>query len=150
VELSVDGVDPCSLLTTGQRAKLGVAAGHANPQSTVDATLRGPSCTWLGVAEHPDNGYTGGLVLNHGAEFALGGEPLRSVDGFAATTITSTGSDPNYFCGVLIDIAPGKALDADYSNDAKDYPRMNRQLACSKALDAAAAMLTTLRAQQNR
>lgn len=60
------------------------------------------------------------------------------------------GSDPNFFCGLLVDVAPGQALSAAYANNARDYPGMNRQLACDKAQQLATDMLDTLRAQERR
>lgn len=108
-------------------------------------------CLWSNYPAHPDNGLTGSAVLNHGAEYGLGyHEPLRSIDGFAATTTTSRGSDPNYFCAVLVDVAPGQALAASYTNNRRDYPGMNRKLACDKAMKLAAAMLATLRAIKDK
>jgi hypothetical protein len=112
--------------------------------------LQGADCVWSNLPKSPDNAFTGGPVTNHGAEFALGKEPLRTVDGFAATTTTSLGSDPNFYCLMLVDVAPGQALAAGYGNGAKDYPGMNHQLACDKAQQLAGAMLQTLRAQQGR
>jgi len=148
VELRLDGVDPCTLLTDAQRARL--EAGPGTPDTDQNGPLPGKVCTWLGATLHPDQGYDVTLALTQGAEFALGGEPLRSVDGFAATTTTSIGSDPNYFCGLLVDVAPGQSLAADYSNNGHDYPGMNRELACYKAQQLAEAMLSTLRAQRHR
>jgi len=107
VELSVDNLDPCTLLTAVQRQQLGVRGGHLDNEN-FGGPLQGPSCYWSNTPASPDNTYTGGPVLNHGADFALGAEPLHSVDGFAATTTTSTGSDPNFYCGILVDVAPGK------------------------------------------
>jgi hypothetical protein len=113
-------------------------------------SLQGPICTWLGVEARPDNAYTVKLVMNHGAEYALSTEPTRTVAGFAATTTTSIGTDPNYYCGLLVDVAPGRALSAAYDNDARDYPGMNRKLACDKAQLLAQDLVTNLREQQHR
>jgi hypothetical protein len=49
---------------------------------------------------------------------------------------------------MLVDVAPGQALSATYTNDAHDYPGINRQLACQKAQDLASDLLATLRTQQ--
>lgn len=149
VELRLDGVDPCSLLTDAQLREFGVYRASSD-QSEPDSPIQGPGCLWSNFPAKPDNGYSGSAVLNHGAEYALGREPLRSIDGFAATTTTSTGSDPNYYCAVMVDVAPGQALGADYDNLSKDYPGMNRKLACDKAMKLAAAMLTTLRAIKDK
>jgi len=147
VVLSLDSVNPCSLLTADQRTQLKVRAGTQDTDTS--GPLQGPSCTWFSVAQHPADGYDGTVVLNHGADFARGGD-LVMVDGFGALTTTSLGSDPNYFCGLLVDVASGQSLSAIYSNNAHDYPGMNRQLACSKAQQLASAMLATLRAQVHK
>jgi len=149
VELRLDGVDPCTLLTDAQRRKLAVNAGTTDNED-YGGSLQGPLCVWSNLPESPDNGYTGGAILNHGAEFALGREPLRMVDGFAATTTGSTGTDPTYYCGMLVDVAPGQALSAAYANNAHDFPGMNHALACDKAQQLASDMLSTLRAIKQR
>jgi len=136
------------LVTAAERATLGVAAG--TPGTDTTGPLQGKVCTWMSTSMHPDQAYSGAAAIHQGAEFALGAEPLRTVGGFAATTTISTGSDPNYFCGLLVDVAPGQSLSAVYSNSSEDYPGMNRQVACGKAQQLAAAMLATLRAQQGR
>jgi hypothetical protein len=149
VELRLDNVDPCSLLTDAQRSQLGVAQGTSNGP-VYSGPLQGPICVWPNLALSPDNGWTGGVVLNHGADYALGREPLRSVDGFAATTTGSTGTDPAFYCLILVDVAPGQALSAAYGNNAHDVPDMNHQLACANAQKLATAMLTTLRTQLHK
>jgi hypothetical protein len=150
VELRLDGVDPCALLTDAQQKQLGVGGGSAVGVEASSGPLRGPSCTWDNFPKRPSNGYFGRAVLTSGAEFGLGSEPLRTVDGFAATTAGSTGTDPAYYCNMLVDVAPGQALGAQYDNNAHDYPGMNHQLACDKAQQLASAMLTTLRAIKQR
>ena len=149
VELRLDGVDPCSLLTVAQRAQLGVNGGLSVPSTHV-TSLSGDSCTWSNLPETPDNAYLGRTVLGQGAEYASGREPLRVVDGFAATTSGSTGTDPAHYCAVLVDVAPGQSLLAQYGNGRKDYPGMNHQLACDKAQQLASDMLGTLRAIKHR
>ena len=89
-------------------------------------------------------------MLAQGAEYALGLEPLRSVDGFAATTTGSVGSDPAYYCLMLVDVEPGQSLLAQYGNNSHDYAGMNHQLACDKAQQLASDMLTTLRTIKQR
>jgi hypothetical protein len=150
VELRLEGVDPCSLLTDAQQKQLGVRGGTAVGIEASSGPLRGPSCSWDNFPQRPSNGYFGRAVLTQGAEFSLGLEPLRTVDGFAATTAGSTGSDSAYLCGILVDVAPGQSLFAQYDNNAKDYSGMNHQLACDKAQQLASAMLTTLRAIKQR
>jgi Protein of unknown function (DUF3558) len=149
VELRLDGVDPCSLVTMAQRSQLGVNQGQA-ARGSESSALRGSSCVWSNIPDSPDNAWSGRLVLGQGAEYALGREPLRTVDGFAATTTGSMGSDPAYYCLMLVDVAPGQSLVASYDNGSKDYPGMNHQLACDKAQQLAADMLSTLRTMKQR
>jgi hypothetical protein len=146
-ELRLDGVAPCTLLTAAQRGQLGVSAGQAANGSTSDATVHGAACMWLSLTQHPAEGYTATAVLNQGAESALTAEPLRWVDGFAATATTSTGSDPRHFCGLLVDVAPGQALAATYSDITEEQAGQTRQAACDKAQRLAEALVTTLRAK---
>lgn len=149
VELRLDSVDPCTLLTDSQRRQLGVNSGTTNNED-YGGPLKGRMCVWSNLPESPDNGYTAGAILNQGAQYALGLEPLRSVDGFAATTTGSTGTDPMYYCLMLVDVAPGQALSAAYDNNSHDYPGMNHKLACDKAQRFASDMLSTLRASKQR
>jgi hypothetical protein len=148
-ELRLDGLDPCALLSDDQRRRLGVNRG-LNIGKSYGGPLQGPVCAWTNTPNHPDNTYAGGTILNHGAEYALGLEPTRSVDGFAATTTGSTGSDPAYYCLILVDVAPGQSLSAAYSNIAKDYPGMNHQMACDQAQQLAGELLSTLRSTKRR
>ncbi|MDT7664669.1 MAG: hypothetical protein QOD04_4225, partial [Pseudonocardiales bacterium] len=82
--------------------------------------------------------------------FALGREPMRTVDGYAATTTGSLGTDSTYYCLMLVDVAPGQSLLAQYGNGAHDYPGMNHKLACDKAQQLASDMLSTLRTIKQR
>jgi hypothetical protein len=148
-ELRLDGVDPCSLLSSDQRRELGVNGG-VFARDTNSTVLSGDSCLWSNLPNSPDNAYLGRLVLRTGAGYALGREPLRMVDGFPATTTGSVGSDPTYYCLMLVDVAPGQALGASYDNGRKDYPGMNHRLACDKAQELASMMLSTLRAMKQR
>ena len=150
VELRLDGIDPCTLLTAAQRSTLGIGPGQASPTSPSDSTVQGAACLWLTVEQHPAEGYTATAVLNQGAEVALSAEPLRSVDGFAATTTASIGSDPRHFCGLLVDVAPGQALSATYSDVTQGQAGLTRQTACDNAQRLAEAMLNTLRALPHR
>jgi len=149
VELRLDGVDPCSLLTDHQRGQLGVGAGMS-ARGSESSPLKGDSCIWTNFPDHPASNWTGRTVLAQGADYALGREPPRAVDGFAATTTGSTGSDPAYYCLMLVDVAPDQSLAAQYDNGSKDYPGMNHQLACDKAQQLASDMLSTLRAIKRR
>ena len=51
---------------------------------------------------------------------------------------------------MLVDVAPGQSLLAQYENDSRDYPGMDHQLACDKAQQLASDMLSTLRTTKQR
>jgi len=85
----LNGVAPCSLLNDVQIRKLGVGPGKFSADSFSGAT-DGDGCIWTNYPNEPDDGYTAG---RNGAELAYGNEPLRTVDGFAATTTFSLGTD---------------------------------------------------------
>lgn len=146
--LPLAGVNPCMLLTAPQRGPLGIDAGHADSGANDTGPFHGPTCTWLAVSPPPDDNYSATAILDHGVE--LGTQPTRSVAGYTATTTTSTGTDPNFFCGFLIDVADGQSLNVTYSNISQDDPPMNRQLACTKAQRLAEDLITTLRYQQGK
>jgi hypothetical protein len=145
----LDGVDPCTLLTDAQRNRLGVSQGQSG-RGSVSSPLAGNDCAWSNLPERPSNAWLGRLVLGQGAEYAVGLEPLRTIDGFAATTTGSLGSDSTYYCLMLVDVARGQSLLAQYGNNAHDYPGMSHQLACDKAQQLASDMLSTLRTIKQR
>jgi hypothetical protein len=142
--LSLDAADPCALLTTDQRRQLGV---HQESVAASTDALGGKDCSW-GSAGVPQNGYFARVITGHGAEYALGsttGTRLVEVGGFGAVATAGAYADPNYQCVVVIDVAPGQSLYAEYGNDNKDYPGMTHELACQKATALGVTMLQNLR-----
>lgn len=110
--------------------------------------MKGAACEWSTTKAHQRIGYGGSLVTNRGAEYALGAEPLRAVGGYAATTTGSALSDPQWYCAMLVDVAPGQSLLVDYSVESEDVPGMTHQKACDNAQTAAGFMLANLKAAQ--
>jgi hypothetical protein len=51
---------------------------------------------------------------------------------------------------MLVDVARGQSLLAQYGNNSHDYPGMNHKLACDKAQQLASDMLSTLRTIKQR
>lgn len=145
--LRIQGIDPCSLLTSDQSFKLGVERGRRN-DFRPDSPLEGTDCDWSTLGSRRRIGYSAGLLLNRGAEFALGSEPLRAVGGYAATSTSSALFDPQWHCYLLVDVGPGQSLLSDYSVETKDLPGMTHQRACDNAQTAAEYMLANLRAAQ--
>lgn len=150
VELRLDGVNPCSLLTDAQaKQQLDTNGGYFGADEG-GSPVAGDMCLWSNFPRRPDNEWSATTVLHQGAEFALGKEPPRTVDGFAATSSGSSAADPARYCGMLVDVAPGQSLLVTYDNSRKDDPGLNHQLACDKAQRAAEMMITNLRAIKQR
>ncbi|MDQ2708884.1 MAG: DUF3558 domain-containing protein [Actinomycetota bacterium] len=145
--LQIEGIDPCSLLSAAQRRTLGVDQGDLRSGGGL---ITGLGCVWRNILKRPENLWAGSLLTSPGAEFALGKDPMRFVQGFATTSTTSIGTDPRWYCTMFVDIGPGQSLKADYNNDSKDIPGMNHDLACAKAQQLAEYMLTALKARQPR
>jgi hypothetical protein len=145
--LRLAGIDPCTLLTSAQYRQLGVNPGVRSDYEP-GRPLQGTACQWDTQKAHQRIGYGGSLVTNRGAEYALGAEPLRAVGGYAATTTGSALSDPQWYCAMLVDVAPGQSLLVDYSVESEDVPGMTHQKACDNAQTAAGFMLANLKAAQ--
>lgn len=145
--LRIQAIDPCRLLTPAQYQQLGVDPGHRKDYEP-NRPLQGTGCIWSTTHSQQQVTYTAGLVTNRGAEFALGAEPLRTVDGYAATTTASALADPKWYCALLVDVAPGQSLLSNYSVDSEDIPSMTHVKACDNAQTAAGLMLDNLRAAQ--
>jgi hypothetical protein len=151
VELRIDSItDPCALLNAAQLTQLNVTEGSTDQGAYQSGFNTGPSCGWPGVALRPSITYGVMLVLNRGAAAAQGTEPTRDVGGFAGVLTAAPGSDPSYHCGVMIDVAPDQTLMAGFDNPTKDFPGMNRQLACDRAQQLADMLLTNLRTRLGR
>ncbi|MBA2322797.1 MAG: DUF3558 family protein [Pseudonocardiales bacterium] len=145
--LTIEGINPCTLLSDDQRRTLGVESGEPLQDGGL---ITGMSCSWRNFLKRPENAWVGGLLTSPGAEFALGKDPIRFVQGFATTSTTSIGTDPRWYCTMFVDIGPGQSLKTSYDNDSKDIPGMNHDLACAKAQQLAEYMLTALKARQPR
>ncbi|MGI8815551.1 MAG: DUF3558 family protein [Pseudonocardia sp.] len=145
--LKIEGIGPCSLVSADQRRTLGVEQGDLRPGGGL---ITGLSCAWSTTQTRPRSAIAGSLLTSPGAEFALGKDPMRFVQGFATTSTTSIGTDPRWYCTMFVDIGPGQSLKTDYDNSTQDIPGMNHDLACAKAQQLAEYMLTALKARQPR
>ncbi|HZZ50258.1 MAG TPA: DUF3558 family protein [Pseudonocardia sp.] len=149
--IRLDGItNVCGLLTAQQREQLDVDAGSDDRGAYQGAANNGPNCAWTGLSGRPTSDYSGALVLDHGAAAAQGIEPSRQVGGFAAVLTAAPGFNPDYHCGLMVDVAPDQTLMAEYGNSTRDFPGMNRQLACDKAQQLAEMLLTNLRTRLGR
>jgi hypothetical protein len=146
-DVSIDGVDPCSLLTEEQREELGLDArprlnlGPLPPYPGTDIPLClfggfRPRSVSLGVAVVPTSGIdlfeSGGLIADV--------RPIE-VGGFPALVAVAP-RNPD-FCEVVVDIAPGQALDVNFRLDGRDAGAPIEAL-CEDAERAAGAVMDTL------
>jgi uncharacterized protein YceK len=146
-EIRIDGVDPCSLLTEQQRAELGLDAkprldvGPLPPYPGTDIPLClfggfRPRSVSLGVATVTTTGIdlfrSGGLVADV--------QPIEVSDFPALVAIAPRNLD---FCSVVVDVAPGQALDVTFRLDGRDAGAPVDSL-CQDAQQAAGAVMETL------
>jgi hypothetical protein len=110
--------------------------------------MQGTRCDWSTDKSQNRISYSVALVTNHGAEAALGAEPLRTVGGYAAAPTSSAIGSPQYECLLFVDVAPGRSMLTHYSNDSEDLPGLTHHKACDNAQAAAEFMLANLRAAQ--
>lgn len=138
--LRLDGVQPCSLLTAQEVARLGVRRiGPAWDNTS--------SCDWQTPGMKLGYGFSASLERQEGAEVAAQGEGAQvvSVGGFPAVRTASAIFDPTYSCIYVVDVAPGQILGLFYENTYKDIPGMNHELACQRAAQVAELMVANLR-----
>lgn len=142
--LSLNGVNPCALLTTKQIGQLKVTRGL--PGMNNDG-LGSPDCLWSSSTEPPHNDWLARLILHQGADRYLDatGAAVVEVDGFPAIQTSADGQDPKSHCILYVDVAPGQSLYVLYTNLTGDYPGMNHQLACHLADEGAEPMVKNLR-----
>jgi hypothetical protein len=110
--------------------------------------LGSAACQWGNSGGRPDNLWLGRLIVKRGAGYALTsttGAQVVQVGGFAAVQTASPYGDPNTHCILLVDIAQGESLWAEYDNTAGDYPGIDHQVACQLTQRAAEFMVQNLR-----
>lgn len=145
--LSVEGVDPCALLTEAQRVELGLDRPpifDSNPSPLYQGpdpacTTRGnePRAVVVGVGL-PYDGLGADAFAPERVEATV--TPLR-VRGFPAVqAIPARLTD---FCSVIVDVAPGQALDIQYRDGGRRPPVPQDEL-CAGAREVADAAMTTL------
>lgn len=146
-EVRLDGVDPCELLTGEQRAELGLDGRPLSDSAPSD--LYGgnvPSCVIRG--SEPREVFVGvNLVRSAGIErfstsLGLAAE-LRPVQvrGFPALVVTPTRYTT--YCTVVVDVAPGQLIDAQFSDGGGQPPVPQPQL-CQGAEALADAVMASL------
>jgi len=153
VAIAVDDVDPCTLIRKDQYQKYDILGGSYIPVHET-GWVHGPLCFWVSTYNHQgSDSYTSRVVTDHGIEYALNDqEPYRIIEGYAAQPLVSPGSDPSHWCGMMVDIAPGRALSASYDDglEASQKLGIGRKQVCDKAAEMAKDMILNLRAQRHQ
>lgn len=148
VELRLDGIDPCTLLTPAQKAKLGLDEPGA---SSADSDQIGsPACDWLRSTVRPYGGLLIRTTVRQGVPDRMGSdqpEQIIDIGGFPALQTTGSFIDPQAHCLVLVDVAPGQILWNQYYKSSGSLDGLNHEVACAKARELAGYTLANLRAQ---
>jgi hypothetical protein len=145
----LDGVDPCELLTEEQRGELGLD-GRPVFDSAPSDLYQGevPACTISG--SEPREVFVGvNLVTSAGIERFTRSRGLAAelrpvqVRGFPALVVVPTRYTT--YCTVVVDVAPGQLIDAQFSDGGGQPPVPQSQL-CQGAETLADAVMATLAA----
>ena len=142
----MDGVDPCSLLTSEQRAALGLESQPRASKPYV-GLYRGevPTCTMRGPS--PQNSLlVTGVVTTVGVERWTESDVAATtrsmvVAGFPAVEAAPTRF--NDYCNVEVDVASGQLLDVQFGGGSPQAPISQGEL-CHRAAQSADQMMTTL------
>ncbi|MGI8816461.1 MAG: DUF3558 domain-containing protein [Pseudonocardia sp.] len=149
VELPLDGLEPCGLLTSPQLASLGIPdQGARAPNSDL---LGSASCLWAGSLQPPHGSPQVTAVTKQGVDyFRTPSDQVVDIAGMPALQATSEDLDPAVHCLVLVDVAAGQTLWVQYSPEGPTSNGSTHEIACDHARDAARAMVATLREQLHR
>ncbi|MEV0676769.1 DUF3558 domain-containing protein [Actinosynnema sp. NPDC050436] len=143
-EIKLDGVDPCTLLTSAQQAELKIDEAESDPAKIIQNTTS-PSCSYTNNSAKAF-GYHVTLVTTEGIGYWDGSGNLdvspKTVAGYDAAQIflkgTSTGD-----CSITLDVADGQQLYVQFlplSPKAFTQDEM-----CQNATKGAESALSTLR-----
>lgn len=143
-ELRIDGIDPCSTLSTAQLKSLGVQY-FATDQP--DGT-RGPGCEWVHSPAEPVETYTVDINTRGGVELAFDRPQLDvvTIAGFGAVSTPGLFSSGERDCVVNVDVAPSQAVQVAYFYRGTTVP-MTHEIACQKARNAAEMAMQTIQAR---
>ena len=149
VDLPLDNVNPCTLLTATQTNHFRFKKGSASFDTN------GPVCNWS--TSPPRGVWTVALDLDEGADSALHNNALPSgapgpheatqttLDGYGMIETGDTMFGSDSACILYIDVAPLQNLKVEFLDIEPDYPGLNHQLACQLATQIAHPALHTLR-----
>ncbi len=146
-EVSLVGVDPCSLLTTPQRAALGLDRPPVF-DSSPSALYKGAEVPLCSIGGVTPRAVSVGIsaVTNVGIELFTSGDlaadvrPVQ-VRGFPAVVAVPTKFDD--YCSVIVDTSPGQLLDVQFADGGR-VPPIPQERLCRDAQQVADAAVSTL------
>jgi hypothetical protein len=146
-EVRLDGVDPCELLTEEQRAELGLD-GRPSFNSGPSQLYNGEISSCVTRGSEPREVFVGvNLVTSAGIERFTTSRGLAAelrpvqVRGFPGLVVLPTRYTT--YCTVVVDVAPGQLVDAQFSDGGGRPPVPQPQL-CEGAEALADAVMATL------
>lgn len=139
-DLSLNGWDPCAVLTPAQMAAMNVRL-DGPLTSAVDNE---PGCRWLHSPTEPVESYT---VIDNGGYAGASyldptATPVITIAGFPAIQGRDVKFSEGTHCAVLVDIADDRNLQLDYHYNGGTPPTQDD--ACTKARTAATYAMETL------
>jgi hypothetical protein len=147
-QLKMDGIDPCSLVTSAIRAQAGVTSqGQADPSST-DNALRG--CGYDNFPQHPTAALDVNLATNQDtAGFLFFPDAVAStVAGFGAVDSPDSAAGPDHSCVVRVDVAENQGLWVSLYNTLGDDATSTHAQMCQKAHTVAESIMAGLLAKR--
>lgn len=142
-DLSLTGVDPCSLLTTAQQGGLGVRAGVPGPPAQL--ADNSPTCDFRFADHTPGAEYNVAVDTTEGIQLYLDptlADDVRpvSVAGFPALDITLKPPDLLQGCTTAVSVASGQMFMVDLGEPARGTTIAQ---SCARTEQVAAAVLAT-------
>lgn len=149
-EVRLDGLDPCTLLTGSDRRELGL-----DQRPVLDVA---PSALYGGVTQLCSIGGFEPRAISVGVELSVTGgielffrpgvrseiRPIE-VEGFPA--VVAVPVQITDFCTVVLDVAPGQAVDVQFADGGR-VPPIPQDLLCSDAQRVAALVMVNLLRQR--
>ncbi len=151
VELPLNGVDPCGLLTPAQLDAMKVPGRTASADPNADR-FGSVGCSW-GTAQLPPYGAPSIRLVTAQPidyfDYMLDRKQVSDIDGFPTIRDNPQGR-PEELCLLFVDIAQGQTLQVQYNKLYAEPGTINREQACAKARELGHAVIATLRAQQGK
>jgi len=146
-DLSLDGLDPCTLFTDAQRAQLTVDDVRSK-EASGDHYKGMRECDLEKATQEPFLTYSVIAATNEGVEFWLGGNrnadaKLISIGGYPAAQFSTKGVDTD--CVVAVGVADGQHIQVEMTPWSGDFTQDDICQASEQAAEMALQTLQTLK-----